>query len=207
MLSLIKSDNVYEGNTYSMELASFKSVFKLNKGVSLGEDFQDNQIAFLENLNRIIRIDSNNSDAYINRSLYYRRRKNYKKAQEDFDIVDAICPNIFYIVSFNEEDIFKYGKFQGILKRNYFQTIMERKANLELNGKISILLYLKPSRKGEFNMFIFQDISKLSYFFFRKIYKKPIKNETFVKFEFQLAKALFYINTYIFRKKIRTVLQ
>ncbi|MDR0834658.1 MAG: tetratricopeptide repeat protein [Candidatus Symbiothrix sp.] len=154
------------------------------------------QKGILDNLNKAIEIDANCSDAYINRALYYRHHKNYQEAQKDYEKALSLQPNGFEIVLFNEEDIFKYGKCDGVYK---YPNPPKKQ------GKLQIDMYLSTKKQSESDTFIFVEAQALPYFFFRKIYKKPICNHTFAKFEFAIAKALFYLTTDVFGRKVKPI--
>ena len=64
---------------------------------------------------------------------------------------------------------------------------------------------LAPHKKGKICAYITCEITKLPYFLFRKIYKKPIYNYSLVKLEYTLAKLIFYIMTYVFKRKIKSI--
>jgi tetratricopeptide (TPR) repeat protein len=150
----------------------------------------------LENFNKALTIDSNSPHAYINRSLFYRRRKQYKDAQKDYEKAISLEPRSFNIVSFSEEDIFKYGKLESIVdsKLASISTFKE--------GTLYVDIFLSHYKKSEVNTSLWLDPKKLPYFIYRKKHQKPILNKRFVKFEFFVAKCIFFIRIHLLRKKI-----
>jgi len=155
----------------------------------------------LEYFNKALSMDSNNSDAYINRSLFYRRRKQYEDAKKDYDKAISLEPRIVNIVSFSEIDIFKYGKLTSIsIVDSNLASISTFK-----EGTLHIDVFWSHYKNSETDTSLWLDPKKIPYFIFRKNHPKPILNKRFVKFEFLLAKIIFYIRVYIFRRKARFI--
>ena len=156
--------------------------------------------AVLENLNKSISIDKDYSHAYINRALYYRHHKNYKQAQQDYDQAIKLSPSSFEIVLFNQEDVFRYGKFLHVWQPDDSFLVF----NL-FDGHLFLDICLKTDKKGKADTCICVNAESRNYFFFRKIYNKPIYNNRIVRVEFILAKLMFYLMTYVFRKKVKPI--
>jgi hypothetical protein len=101
----------------------------------------------------------------------------------------------FTIAALNEEDIFKYGKFSSVYQSDWGLP--------KETGHLGVTVCLSPHINQTDTWISFPlDAKDLPFFFFRKIHKKPIFNNKFVKVEFFIAKYIFYVSTYIFRRKI-----
>ena len=178
------------------------------------EDYNrvDNQEGVLEYLNKAIDVDKNSPSAYLNRALYYRHNRDYKAAQKDYDKAVSLTRSTEQptITLFNQEDIFRYGRFEGIYKRSESEKrehnmTKQNEDYLPYDGSICIGICLAPHKNGEICSYINCEIIKLPYFLFRKIYKKPIYNYSFVKLEYVIARTIFYLMTYVFKRKIKTI--
>jgi hypothetical protein len=70
-------------------------------------------------------------------------------------------------------------------------------------------MYLKPTNKGDDDTFISLKINEIPYLFFKNFFVfwlASAYSKKFFKFEFLIAKGLFYVATTIFRRKVRRLL-
>jgi tetratricopeptide (TPR) repeat protein len=154
----------------------------------------------LENFNKALDINPNCPDVYINRSLFYRRQKQYELSQWDYEKAFSLEVLSINITGFNEEDVFKYGKLKSIVDSK-----MATIAPQFREGTLYVGVFLSPYNKKKTDTDLWIDAKKMPYFFFRKDKRKPIINKRFVKFEFFIAKCAFYIRVYVFKQKIRFI--
>ncbi|GHV09735.1 hypothetical protein FACS1894162_0980 [Bacteroidia bacterium] len=153
-----------------------------------------------ENYDKALSIKENCVDAYINRALFYRRSKQLKVAQKDYKKAVSLEPRSLNITGFNEEDIFKYGKFEGIVDSKIVAVNPYLK-----KGSLFVEVNLSPHKKPKADTNLFLDAQKLPYFIFRKKSQRAILNKNVVRFEFFIAKCIFYVNAYILKKNIKFI--
>jgi tetratricopeptide (TPR) repeat protein len=157
------------------------------------EKLENLDLAF-ENFDKALSIDPNCYDVYINRALVYRHHKKYADAQKDYEKAISLKPHTrsFRITVFNEEDIFRYGKFDGMVSSDRLY-------------KISMYLTHKQSQT---DTRIFLDKNKFRHFYFSKKHKttkKTVFAKQFKQYNFWIAKGIFYMRTYIFRRKVKFI--
>jgi tetratricopeptide (TPR) repeat protein len=148
----------------------------------------------LENFDIALSINPNFPEAYINRALFFRREKRLKDAQKDYEKALSLKPDSFNITTFSEVDIFKYGKVSSVMDVNYVE-----------KGTLFMDVNFSSNKNAEADSNILINAKNLPYFIFRKKRREPIMNKQFVKFEFALAKCIFYIHTCILRRQIKYV--
>ena len=152
-----------------------------------------------EHLNKALSINEKCANAYINRALYHRHNKNYIEAQEDYDKAMTLSPSQFNIVLFNEEDIFKNGKFDGFVspKNNLFPTVYPKEGHLHFD------IWLKAHKQGNSDTGIAVGIYDMPYFFISRFLEKVAYNQRLMKFQYWFAKQIFKFKTNVLGVKVR----
>jgi tetratricopeptide (TPR) repeat protein len=147
------------------------------------------KLAF-ENFDKALSIDPACHDAYINRALVDRHHKKYADAQKDYEKAMSLQPKVFRITVFNEEDIFRYGQFDGMAL-----------------GRLCINMYLSPypHKQSKTDTCIFLEPYKFRRFYFKKR-KATVSDKQFEQSILVLvAKGIFRIRTRILKQKVRFI--
>ncbi len=164
------------------------------------EKLRNPQMAFAC-FDKALSINPDFSDAYINRALFYRHQRRYELSQKNYERALSLEPCSFYITGFNEEDVFKYGKLKNVIDAEWAELV----SPVFCEGTLIIEVCFSPNKGKETDSSIYMDPQKMPYYYFRKKYRNPILNMRFLKFEFLLAKCIFYIRFYILRSQIKYV--
>lgn len=127
----------------------------------------------------------------INKALHHRLHKRFDLAQINYEKALSLMPRAFDIVAFNEEDIFVYGTFGGLVHGTpeYYP-----------NDRLLIDIRLSPSKTANPDTFILIEPKKLPFFF-----KKQNLTEPLAQRFYNIAKFCFLFATKVLRRKPKTL--
>ena len=195
----------WEGSD-EVEFLEIKDLFlALNDTKEERKEKQGDYKSALEDYEKAIFVDDSNPIFYVFRGGVYEKLQKYDLALENFNKALFIDPNnchaSFNLVSFNEEDIFKYGELSSIVDDELESLSLSKFKE----GTLIVYIFLSYHKKNETDTTLWLDPKKIPHFIFRKNRHKPILNKKFVEFEFLLAKIIFYLRVYIFRRKAKFI--